>query len=152
MTRSHDRRRHPSRPPAARRDDPAVRASDHDRDAVVDQLRDHATAGRLDAAELEERVGAALSARTRGDLAAALRDLPRLPRRRRRPRGPLGLHPAWSTYVSVMGLLVFLWVATGLGYFWPIWPALGWGLGLVLGGVGRSAHERERGSQPAIQR
>ena len=141
------------RPAARRQEDDALRASDPERDAVVEQLRDHAAAGRLEADELEERVGAALGARTRGELAAPLSELPRLPRRRRRRRGPLdALHPAWAVYVSVFALLVVIWAATGLGYFWPIWPAAGWGLGLLLGGVGRSAHKREPCSQPAIQR
>ena len=31
----------------------------------------------------------------------------------------------------VMALLVAIWALTGMGYFWPIWPALGWGIGIV---------------------
>ena len=32
--------------------------------------------------------------------------------------------------------LVAIWALAGFGYFWPAWPALGWGLGLALhGGV-----------------
>ncbi|WP_122263417.1 2TM domain-containing protein [Ornithinimicrobium cerasi] len=41
-----------------------------------------------------------------------------------------------TVYLAVIGLLTAIWLATGLGnglgYYWPIWPALGWGLGLVL--------------------
>jgi hypothetical protein len=29
--------------------------------------------------------------------------------------------------VSVMAFLVFVWAATGFGYFWPIWPMAFWG-------------------------
>lgn len=36
------------------------------------------------------------------------------------------------TYVVVNGVLVGIWAVTGAGYFWPIWPLLGWGVGLVL--------------------
>ncbi|MBA3437053.1 MAG: XRE family transcriptional regulator, partial [Thermoleophilaceae bacterium] len=30
-----------------------------------------------------------------------------------------------------MALLVAIWALTGEGYFWPVWPALGWGIGLM---------------------
>jgi hypothetical protein len=43
-------------------------------------LREHGAAGRLDMDELEQRIGAAYSARTHGELGALVRDLPgRLP-------------------------------------------------------------------------
>ncbi|MDH4306898.1 MAG: 2TM domain-containing protein [Acidimicrobiia bacterium] len=35
-------------------------------------------------------------------------------------------------YVVVNALLVVIWAATGRGYFWPLWPIAGWGVGLVL--------------------
>ena len=28
-------------------------------------------------------------------------------------------------------MLIVIWAATGAGYFWPIWPLLGWGIGLM---------------------
>lgn len=37
-----------------------------------------------------------------------------------------------TVYLAVMALLVAIWVTTGMGYFWPVWPAMGWGLGLGL--------------------
>jgi hypothetical protein len=55
---------------------PELRASDEDRDRVVDVLRVAAGAGRLSAAELDERLDAALTARTIGELAALTTDLP----------------------------------------------------------------------------
>jgi hypothetical protein len=55
---------------------PALRASDADRDRVVDVLRVAAGEGRLTVEELGERVGAALSARTLGELAGLTADLP----------------------------------------------------------------------------
>jgi hypothetical protein len=54
----------------------SLRASDADRDAVVDRLRDAAGEGRLEPDELEQRVDGALRARTYGDLAKLLADLP----------------------------------------------------------------------------
>jgi hypothetical protein len=54
----------------------AVRASDHERDQVVAQLQRGFADGRLTQADLEERVGAALAAQTRGQLHALTTDLP----------------------------------------------------------------------------
>jgi hypothetical protein len=53
-----------------------VRASHQDRAAIVGMLRDAGAAGRLEPDELDERTEAALSARTLGDLAALVGDLP----------------------------------------------------------------------------
>ncbi|MFE5792808.1 DUF1707 domain-containing protein [Streptomyces sp. NPDC056503] len=55
---------------------PGVRASHADRDRVVDVLRIAAGDGRLTADELDERLEAALSARTLGELAVLTADLP----------------------------------------------------------------------------
>lgn len=57
-------------------DPPEVRASDAERDAVVAALEDATVAGRLAPAELEDRTDAALHARTHGELAALVADLP----------------------------------------------------------------------------
>ena len=35
-------------------------------------------------------------------------------------------------YVVVNAFLVLIWAASGAGYFWPLWPILGWGIGLAL--------------------
>jgi hypothetical protein len=56
--------------------EPGLRASHADRDRVVDVLRIAAGDGRLTAEELDERLEAALSARTMGELAALTVDLP----------------------------------------------------------------------------
>ena len=37
-------------------------------------------------------------------------------------------------YALVMALLVFIWLTTGAGYFWPQWSIVGWGLLLALHG------------------
>jgi hypothetical protein len=39
-----------------------------------------------------------------------------------------------ATYVLVNLMLVGIWAAAGAGYFWPIWPLLGWGLAFGLHG------------------
>ena len=53
-----------------------VRASDAERDAVVDRLRRALSLGRLTVDEYDTRVTAAYEARTRGELAALTQDLP----------------------------------------------------------------------------
>jgi hypothetical protein len=63
-------------PPRRPSGDPQLRASDAERESVVGLLNVHCAAGRLSAEELDERVDAALKAKTRGDLNGLLRDLP----------------------------------------------------------------------------
>jgi hypothetical protein len=55
---------------------PATRASDRERDVVVQRVQDAFAEGRLDDAEFDERTRAALTARTHADLDALLADLP----------------------------------------------------------------------------
>jgi hypothetical protein len=55
---------------------PAVRASDRERDAVVQRVQQAFAEGRLDDVEFDERMRAALTARTHADLDALLADLP----------------------------------------------------------------------------
>jgi hypothetical protein len=53
-----------------------LRVSDAERDAVVTELGEHFQAGRLDQAEFDERLSAAMTAKTRRQLDALLTDLP----------------------------------------------------------------------------
>lgn len=53
-----------------------IRTSDADRERVTARLRDHYAEGRLTRDELDERIAAALNARTFGDLRRILADLP----------------------------------------------------------------------------
>jgi hypothetical protein len=34
-------------------------------------------------------------------------------------------------YVAVNAMLVVIWAVTGGGFFWPIFPILGWGVGVA---------------------
>lgn len=120
-----------------------LRASDAEREAVVAQLRDHAAQGRLSADELAERVERAYAASTRAQLSVLTGDLPAPesePVREPRRRGMAGvLRGEVGAFVLVNALLIAIWAASGAGYFWPMWPLMGWGLGLVACGSGRKA-------------
>jgi hypothetical protein len=61
-----------------------LRASDEDRDRTVERLHKAATEGRIASDELEQRVAAALKARTYAELEETVADLPR-PRSRNAP-------------------------------------------------------------------
>jgi hypothetical protein len=113
-----------------------MRASDADRDAVVSDLGEHFQAGRLTAAELDERTGQALTARTYGELTGLQADLPALRTAARIPAASSsGARPLPSTGRVAPSLLkglaclaiaaVVLGVATGgWGLIWLLVPAL----------------------------
>ena len=67
-----------------------LRVGHADRDRVVVSLQDAFVAGMLTRDELDVRVGRALAARTRGDLAALTSDLPPVPAGMGRPAGATG--------------------------------------------------------------
>jgi hypothetical protein len=73
-----------------------LRVSDADREQVVELLGEHAAAGRLTFAELEQRLNHAYAARTGGELAEIVRDLP-VPAQREKVVKPR----RW--FVSIMG-------------------------------------------------
>jgi len=56
--------------------DDRIRISDADRERVTARLREHFAEGRLTSEELDERISAALSAKTFGDLRKIMADLP----------------------------------------------------------------------------
>jgi hypothetical protein len=111
--------------------DPRLRASDAERESAVGRLREHGAAGRLDVDELEQRVGAAYSARTHGELQALLTDLPGQPQARR-AANPRRHRHEWAGFLQVNLLLVAIWAVSGAGYFWPAWVMLWWGCALVM--------------------
>jgi hypothetical protein len=56
--------------------DDRIRVSDADRERITERLREHYAEGRLSADELDERITAALGAKTFGDLRSIMADLP----------------------------------------------------------------------------
>jgi Domain of unknown function (DUF1707) len=93
----------------------SLRASDADRDAVVDRLRDAAGEGRLEPDELEQRVDGALRARTYGDLAELIADLPangRMPLQRTSwPTNPIARSAVFGAGLLVAVIVAFAVVA-----------------------------------------
>jgi hypothetical protein len=52
----------------------------------------------------------------------------------RRLKAKRGFTVHAAVFVIVNILLVAIWATSGGGYFWPIWPFLGWGIGLAFHG------------------
>lgn len=134
--------------------DPAhavLRASDADRDALLEVLRDAYAAGKVDTDEYERRVDAALVVERLGEVLPLLEDLapPRAPARRAR-RAPNGatvqeearlthrreLRDMRTGWVALTVLLTGIWGATSaasrdLLFFWPVFPSLAVGVGCL---------------------
>jgi hypothetical protein len=113
-----------------------MRASDADRDSVVADLGEHFQAGRLTAAELDERTGQALTARTYGELTELLADLPAarpaspVPAASspstRAPRAPGRVTPPVMAALTGLAITAVVLIAahSGWGLIWLLVPAL----------------------------
>jgi hypothetical protein len=102
--------------------DDSIRVSDDDRDRVSAQLRDHFAAGRITSVELDERLSAALNARTFGDLRRIMADLPgpvpaqpdaAPPPLRATPARAIRRHPPFPPLILLALLAALLIPATG---------------------------------------
>ena len=108
--------------------DPGLRASDADRERLVDELEQHAIAGRLTTDEFEQRTQQAYEARTMGELDALHRDLPAAPagqalsfRRRRWDLSKRAMQETGGT-LGLFAVCTAIWAASGAsGSFWPVW-------------------------------
>jgi Domain of unknown function (DUF1707) len=121
--------------------DQHLRVSDAERQAVTDRLAEHFGDGRLDQAEFDERVGRAMSAKTRADLDGLFDDLPETgaPAATDRPRRRRG-HP-----ILLVGLVVLVAIAAGHLVFPLLW--IGFLVAIVLfatGTIGRSRSSQRR--------
>ena len=76
--------------------DDRIRASDADREHATARLREHYAAGRLTSDELDERISAALNAKTHGELRPLMADLPEpVPAAPRAIQRPYPAAPPW---------------------------------------------------------
>jgi hypothetical protein len=145
-----------------------MRASDEDRQQVVDRLRAAVEDGRLTMEEFTERMGLAYQAVTYGDLAKLVADLPAAspqpgPRLAPAPaappaaaakRGVLADLPAalkvlWTIWLAAVSINVVVWVLVvgTSGHFiypWPLWVAGPYGAALLAVSVPVVASRRSR--------
>jgi len=145
-----------------------MRASDHDRQEVVDRLRDALEDGRLKMDEYIDRMALAYQAVTHGDLAPLYADLPAVgskagrdavrpalapPARSPRPGVLAGL-PAtlkvlWMIWLTAVSVNVVVWAlvsgtAAHLVYPWPLWVAGPYGAVLFAVSAGITQIRRSR--------
>ena len=52
-------------------------------------------------------------------------------------------------YVLVNSCVVVIWATTGAGFFWPVFPMVAWGIGVVMNGW--DAYRREVPTESQIQ-
>ena len=128
---------------------PELRASDADRQTVVTDLQRHYADGRLTTEELRERIGLAMASRTYSDLEELQRDLPRAVSVAQASTAACcntssPTQAQWRqsfrahalSYLLVISGLVIIWLLSSPGgYFWPVWPMFGWGMGLASHGI-----------------
>jgi hypothetical protein len=108
--------------------DAALRASDADRERLVDELEQHTVAGRLTTEEFEQRTQQAYEARTMGQLDALHRDLPAVtfsnalnPRGRRWDLTKRAMQETGGS-LGLFFVCTVIWAASGAnGSFWPVW-------------------------------
>jgi hypothetical protein len=119
----------------------SLRVADADREQLIEELREHAGAGRLTSEELEERIGGAYAASTRADLDALRVDLPvsstsvKIALRKRKTQLRRRLLQEAGGSLGVSTLCVGIWLASDpSGGFWP-----GWVIGFTLLPVVRDA-------------
>lgn len=141
-----------------------MRASDHDRQEVVDRLRGAVQDGRLQMDEFVDRMGQAYQAQTYGELAPLYADLPTAGSKRQAAppalaapacgpwRGVLASLPTtlkvlWTIWLTIVSINVVVWglvsVTTAhLLYPWPLWVAGPWGAALFAISAGASQIRR----------
>ena len=122
---------------------PAVRAGDRERERTANQLGQALAQGYLALDEYDVRLQATFAAHTTGELKELVTDLPldrirrndprRQEARRRAARRGVRFHLAG--YLAMVVIVLTVWLAVGLTagawYFWPIWPILGAGIGVI---------------------
>jgi Domain of unknown function (DUF1707) len=106
---------------------PNLRASDADREATADRLRQHHTDGRLDQEEFQERLDKCFAAKTVGELAELTRDLPDASAHQRAGRraglGPLGwlrMIPIVPIILAIVAIHLIFGVVGGLWILIPL--------------------------------
>jgi len=111
--------------------DANMRVSDAERAEVADRLAQHYGDGRLDQAELDERLSRAMSAKTQADLDGLCDDLPepgepaRPPRAARPPARPATARPRHRFLPVVLVILFVAVLWNPLHHWWFPWGLFG---------------------------
>ena len=112
-----------------------IRAGDADREATARLLGQVFTQGYLTMPEYEARLQDAFAATTQSQLRALTADLPLARRIARRQAARRSVRYHLAGYLTMVAVVLTVWLSVGLTtgawYFWPIWPILGAGIGLV---------------------
>jgi Domain of unknown function (DUF1707)/2TM domain len=123
--------------------DLGVRIGDREREKVIARLGQAFTQGYLSIPEYETRLDRAFEAQTAGALGEILGDLPvgrivRADPERRAARAAAarrGVRIHLAAYLAASLLMIGIWLAVAMTvaawYFWPVWPILGMGIGVV---------------------
>ena len=99
----------------------SLRIGDAERNATIEALKQHCADGRLTLDEYSDRLDEVYAARTQGDLAAALRELPRLPRAAAGRPARRGFDMT-AVRFPVPALFLALFILGGAGILWAAWP------------------------------
>jgi hypothetical protein len=112
--------------------DPNMRIGDAERNQVADALSQHYSDGRLDDAELKQRLDQAMTAKTNADLSGLLSDLPALGPEGAPPSPPV--RPRRRGVVLWGALLFILLAATVPAWHFSMWwfPRVPW---ILIGGL-----------------
>lgn len=121
----------------------AIRAGDRERERTANQLGQALAQGYLAMDEYETRLQAAFAAHTTAELHQLVADLPLAHLRRSDPRRQAarraaarrGVRIHVAAYLAMVVIVLTVWLAVGLTagawYFWPVWPILGAGIGVL---------------------
>jgi|SRR5947208_14114983 len=97
----------------------ALRAADADRDATADQLRRAHVEGRLETAELEDRLELCYAAKTYGELDATIADLPRQREHEHEHERTRSYRPRGVRLVPIVAVIVALAITSHA--IWLLW-------------------------------
>lgn len=107
-----------------------IRIDDAARYKIGEELGRHFADGRIDQDEYEERLERTYAARFDTDLAPVTADLPSIGTNKNLEQRSTTTKRMVVGWLSLAVLFVVIWALSDPGgYFWPIWPILGTGLG-----------------------
>lgn len=129
-----------------------ARAGDRERARTANDLGQALAQGYLTMPEYEDRLQSTFQAQTADQLRLLVADLPVNRLRRHDPRrhaaqqraARMSVRIHLAAYLAGALLMLGIWLAVGLGgggwYFWPVWPIMGWGIGVASHAIPVWAH------------